>query len=173
MDTSSLPAPTEPLPGLTLRPLAPADRPWLREWMRSRWGSEWMAVRGELYRMDELPGMAAEMGGEVVGLATYRIDGAECELMSLDSLRERRGIGSALVEAVTGLARAAGCARLTLVTTNDNLNALRFYQKRGFRLRALRPGAVDAARRELKPEIPLLGEHGIPIRDEIELEQEI
>jgi GNAT superfamily N-acetyltransferase len=93
--------------------------------------------------------------------------------MSLDSLRERRGIGSALVEAVTGLARAAGCACLTLVTTNDNLNAPRFYQKRGFRLRALRPGAVDAARRELRPEIPLVGEHGIHIRDEIELEMEI
>ena len=141
--------------------------------MRTHWGSESMAVRGQLFRMDELPGLAAEVDGTVVGLATYRIDGATCELMSLDSLREGRGVGGALVDAVIELARAAGCARLTLVTTNDNLNALRFYQKRGFRLRALRPGAMDAARRELKPEIPLLGENGIPIRDEIELEMEI
>lgn len=133
-----LPAPTDPPPGLTLRPLT-----------------------------------TAELDGAVIGLATYRIDGAACELMSLDSLREGRGVGSALVDAVIGLASSVGCARLTLVTTNDNLNALRFYQKRGFRLRALCPGAVDAARRELKPAILLQGENDIPIRDEIELEMEI
>jgi hypothetical protein len=59
------------------------------------------------------------------------------------------------------------------VTTNDNVDALRFYQRRGFRLRAVRPGAVDDARRTLKPEIPAVGEQGIPIRDEIELERAI
>ena len=34
---------------------------------------------------------------------------------------------------------------------------------------AVRRGAVDAARRDLKPGIPLHDEHGNPIRDEIEL----
>ena len=157
----------------SIRPLTDPDRAWVRAWMRARWGSERMALRGQIVLMDELPGLAAELDGAVVGLLTYRLDGAECEIMSLDSLRERRGIGSALVEAVTGLARAAGCACLTLVTTNDKLNALRLYTKRGFRVSALRHGAVDAARRELRPEIPLVGEHGIHIRDEIELEMEI
>jgi hypothetical protein len=57
-----------------------------------------------------------------------------------------------------------------LVTTNDNLVALRFYQRRGFRLSALRPGAVDEARRRLKPAIPDAGAFGIPLRDELELE---
>ena len=56
-----------------------------------------------------------------------------------------------------------------MVTTNDNLDALRFYQRRGFRLDRLRPGAVDVSRDTLKPEIPRTGEHGIPLRDEVEL----
>ncbi len=54
------------------------------------------------------------------------------------------------------------------MTSNDNLRALRFYQRRGFRLKELRPGAVDEARR-LKPQIPLGGAEGIPMREEIEL----
>jgi hypothetical protein len=80
-----------------------------------------------------------------------------------------QGVGTALIEAVKVAAIEAGCRRLWLMTTNDNLHALGFYQRRGFRLVAVYPGAVDAARL-LKPEIPLLGNDGIPIRDEIELE---
>ncbi len=83
----------------------------------------------------------------------------------------RQGVGTALLSAVARVAKAAGCSRLWLVTTNDNLHALRFYQRRGFRLVALRPGAIDRARRELKPEISLVGLEGIPIHDELELER--
>ncbi len=62
--------------------------------------------------------------------------------------------------------------RLVVVTTNDNLNALRFYQKRGFILVQLRPNAL-ARSRQLKPQIPLVGMDGIPLRDEIELEMDL
>jgi hypothetical protein len=57
-----------------------------------------------------------------------------------------------------------------LTTTNDNLDALRFYQRRGFRISAVRPRAVERARATLKPEIPEVGAYGIPVRDEIDLE---
>jgi ribosomal protein S18 acetylase RimI-like enzyme len=87
----------------------------------------------------------------------------------MNSLVEKKGIGSALVEAVKEKAKAAGCERLWLITTNDNAAALRFWQKRGFRLSAIYPNAVEELRR-LKPEIPLTGNDGIPIRDEMELE---
>jgi GNAT superfamily N-acetyltransferase len=90
-------------------------------------------------------------------------------VLSLDSLREGRGVGTALLEMVKDAAREAGCDRIRLITTNDNLDALRFYQKRGFVLVALHRDAVTAAR-ALKPSIPLLGDHGIPIRDELDLE---
>ena len=153
-----------------IRPIAGADRGWIRSWLREHWGSEAMVVRETVYHPADLPGFVAERAGESVGLVTYRVDGAECEVMSLDSLVPNRGIGTALLSRVEGAARAAGCRRLSLVTTNDNLHALRFYQKRGFALAALRPGAVERGR-WLKPEIPLVGDDGIPLRDEIELEK--
>jgi len=90
------------------------------------------------------------------------------EIMSLDSLREGQGIGTALVEAAIAHARASGCAQVTLITTNDNLRALGFYQKRGFDLVRLYRGALDVSR-AMKPEIPLVGEGGIPLRHELEL----
>ena len=91
------------------------------------------------------------------------------EILSLDSLSERRGIGTALLDEAVLAARKADCLRVMLVTTNDNLYALRFYQKRGFDMVRLIRNAVDAAR-NIKPEIPLTGMDGIPIRHEIELE---
>lgn len=108
-------------------------------------------------------------GNEPVGLATYHLDGDSCEIVTLDSLVEGRGIGSALVAEIEKAATAAGCRRLWLVTTNDNLAALRFYQKRGFVLVAVHPNALEQSR-QLKPSIPTVGVDGIPLRDEIELE---
>jgi hypothetical protein len=103
-------------------------------------------------------------------LITYRLAGASCEIISLDSLRPGIGVGTALIDAVAVAARQTGCRRLWLITTNDNLNALGFYQKRGFVLAAVHPDAVAEARL-LKPNIPLVGLNGIPLRDEIELER--
>ncbi len=129
-----------------------------------------MVVHGVLYTMDELPGLVAlSENEEVVGLLTYTIQGQSCEIVSLDSLRPREGIGGILVQTVVQHARELGCTRLWLITTNDNLNALRFYQKRGFVLSALHRNAVEQAR-TLKPQIPLLGNDDIPLRDELELE---
>jgi N-acetylglutamate synthase-like GNAT family acetyltransferase len=118
----------------------------------------------------ELPGFRVERGGEMVGLLTYRIDGDACEIVTLDATIEQRGIGTALIDATCAAAVEAGCKRLWLITTNDNLDALRFYQRRGFRIVAVQPNAVDESRR-LKPSIPEVGAYGIPLRDELELER--
>ena len=77
-----------------------------------------------------------------------------------------------MIEAVRLLARRQGCTRLWVITTNDNVDALRFYQRRGFRLVRVHRGAVDRSRARLKPEIPSVGAYGIPLRDEIELEKQ-
>jgi len=125
----------------------------------------------KIYLPEELPGFkAVGADGHWIGLITYMVAGDACEIVTLDSLRERAGVGGALIDAVAQVARAAGCARLWLVTTNDNLHALGFYQRRGFRLTALRPGAVDESRR-IKPAIPVIGHDRIPLRDELELER--
>jgi hypothetical protein len=87
--------------------------------------------------------------------------------------RHELGAEVALARRHNPLARDAGCTRLWLITTNDNVDALRFYQRRGFRLAALHAGAVDRSRTRLKPEIPEIGDHGIPLRDEIELELDL
>jgi GNAT superfamily N-acetyltransferase len=111
-------------------------------------------------------------GKRIVGLATYEISHQDCQLLTIDAFERSHGIGSRLLEAVTDQARAAGCRRMWLITTNDNLDAVRFYQRRGMRLVAIHPGAVDHAR-ELKPTIPEFGHYGIPIRDELEFEVEL
>lgn len=152
-----------------VRPTVPADREWMAGLLAERWGSPLIVSRGRAHNALELPGFAAWANDLPAGLTTYRIEGDECELVTLDSLREGGGIGAALVEAVRQVAQAAGCRRLFLVTTNDNLKALHFYQKRGFALVALYRGALEESRR-LKPQIPLIGLDGIPLRDELELE---
>jgi len=150
-----------------IHPLKPSDRPWVSRFMIDRWGALTVVSRGRVHQPDELPGFVALQGDNPVGLATYRIEGDECELVTIDSLVEGMGIGTALIEAVRQAAE--GCRRLWLITTNDNTPALRFYQKRGFTLAALHRNALEQSRK-LKPEIPLIGMDGIPIRDEIELE---
>ncbi len=117
--------------------------------------------------------LVAEDGGRLVGVLTYVVEGAGCEIPTLHVDDPRRGLGTTLVAAVEKVARRAGCARLSVITTNDNVDALRFYQRRGFRLAGLHPGGVDESRARLKPEIPETGEYGIPIRDELILEKEV
>ena len=133
-----------------------------------------VARLGELVDALAHPQLVAHYGdGTLAGVLTYVLRGAECEVLTLHAAHRHRGTGTALLEAIETLARDAGCARLWLITTNDNVDALRFYQRRGFRLRAVRPGAIDAARLELKPESPVVGDHGIPLRDELELELDL
>jgi len=105
-------------------------------------------------------------------LVTYHIENKACEIVSLDSLVEETGIGSGLIAAVQDEAHRAGCHRLWLITTNDNLPALGFYQKSGFYLVAVHVNALELSR-SLKPTIPFVGLGGIPLRDEIELEMEL
>ncbi len=128
------------------RPLSPQDADWVRPRLAARWGSERIVVHGQVFWPAELPGFVALEAEQPLGLLTYSIVGQACEIVSLDSWREGKGIGSALLEAVKQAARAAGCQRLWLITTNANTAALRFYQKRGFVLAALHVNAVEQAR---------------------------
>ncbi len=132
------------------------------------WGSELVAVHGNVLRPAELPGFIAERSRRVVGLLTYQLVGDFLEIVTLNALERRAGIGTLLIEASVGTSHHFRCREIRLTTTNDNVDALRFYQRRGFRLAELRPGAVDRSRLE-KPEIPRVGEYGIPLHDEIEL----
>jgi|SRR5215813_6691601 len=141
------------------------DRQWIESLLRERWGSPVIVVHGEAIDAMDLPALVAE---DHMGLATYRIRGDEAEIVSLDSVEPRRGIGTALVATLADRLTRWSILRLSVTTTNDNVSALRFYQRRGFRLVRLRLNAVNEARK-IKPSIPLLSEGGIPIRDELDL----
>jgi GNAT superfamily N-acetyltransferase len=133
-----------------------------------------VARLGVLERPLDHPALLAESDdGEIAGVLTYVVSGRECEILTLHAARQWRGVGTALVEALERLAAERGCRRLWVLTTNDNVDALRFYQRRGFRLAALNPQAVDDARATLKPEIPVVGAHGIPLRDELVLDKRL
>jgi ribosomal protein S18 acetylase RimI-like enzyme len=124
-----------------------------------------VARLGELVDALAHPHLVALQDG-LAGVLTYVPAEDACEVLTLHAARPRNGAGTALLDAVRAV---AGDRRLWLITTNDNVDALRFYQRRGFRLAKLHPGAVEDARARLKPEIPEIGDHGIPLRDEIEL----
>jgi ribosomal protein S18 acetylase RimI-like enzyme len=154
---------------------AALDEAWATGFLEEWLGGRRQARRGELH--DVLApglGLVAEADGDRVGLLTWRRDGPDgAELSALAAAVRGTGIGTELLEAVWPRLRDEGVRRVWVVTTNDNTDALRFYQRRGFRLAALRPGAVDAARRDLKPEIGNVGALGIPLRDELELERDV
>ena len=152
-----------------INPLTEKDKPWAAQILTKRWGSPTIVSRGKLHRLEDLNGFISKKGQAPVGLVTYVINGNTCEIVSLDSLVKKQGIGIALVEEVKRAAKSQGCSRVWVITINDNLDALRFYQKRGFSLVAVYRNALDLSRK-LKPEIPFVGNHDIPLRDEIELE---
>jgi len=156
--------------GYQLRPLDDDDREWAKRALKESWGSVKIATRGQLVDASGLPGFVAVAGsGDRLGLLTYEERNGQCEIVTLNSLRRGMGIGQGLIWRVVECAKEAGASRVWLITTNDNTDALRFYQKAGFRIVAVHQDAVALARR-IKPEIPIMGENGIPIRDEIELE---
>jgi GNAT superfamily N-acetyltransferase len=157
---------------ISVRARGPADEAEVAAFLRANHSGR-VARLGQLLRPLDHRALIAEDGERLAGVLTYVLVDRECEILTLHTTAQWRGTGTALVEAVERIARDAGCTRLWVLTTNDNVDALRFYQRRGFRFAALNAGAVDRSRTQLKPEIPELGAYGIPIRDELVLERRL
>jgi N-acetylglutamate synthase-like GNAT family acetyltransferase len=155
--------------GLEIRPADHDDRPWMRERLTEWWGAPEIVNSDGVHDVSVLPALIALRDGRRIGLATYAVVGTDCELVTLNAVTPGAEVGSELLAAVAHAAVQRGCGRLWLITTNDNLDGLRFYQRRGLRLSEVRPGAVDRAR-QVKPSIPEIGEYGIPLHDELVLE---
>lgn len=146
-----------------------SDREWIIEVLLDNWASNIVVTRGITYEADRLPGIIMETDGKRVGLLTYKIKNHELEIVTMNALDEGKGIGTALLNEAVAIARKNRCRRLWLITTNDNVDAIRFYQKRGFEIAAVHRYAAEESRK-LKPQLPFVGKYGIPIRDEIEME---
>lgn len=147
-------------------PLTASHRSWVREFITSRWGAPEIVVHDQRFLPETLQGCLAVIATVPAGLITWNITDDSCEIISLDSLQPCRGIGSILLRAAEDAAASAGCLRCSLVTTNDNLLAQRFYTNRGYSVSHIDRGAVNRAR-ILKPAIPLVNGEGVPITDEI------
>jgi len=156
-------------PKILIRKIKNSDNPWIKFIFNDFWGGNFIATKGIIHNIKDLDGFIAIFKNEKAGLITFRIADNEFEIVSLNSFVENIGIGSALLEATIKLAKENSKRRVWLVTTNDNIDALKFYQKRNFRLKKIYPDAIKASR-ELKPSIPLTGNYGIAIKNEIELE---
>ncbi|MGI1806600.1 GNAT family N-acetyltransferase [Exiguobacterium sp. TDN 0502] len=141
----------------------------IKAFLTEHWGSSQMVTSTGVHDCSLLDGFyVTNDDHEIMGLITYYITSQTCEIISLDSLEEGKGIGSRLMQAVEERAAQQQCKLLTLFTTNDNEHAMRFYQHREYTISKVIPNAVELARK-IKPEIPLYNEKGVPIKDEIVL----
>jgi GNAT superfamily N-acetyltransferase len=149
-----------------------AHQAWAEQLMLNHMGSARAVAKGVLFNVLEQRGLVAIVDKSPAALLTYNIQGKDCEIRTLHSEKEAMGLGTALIEAVKPIARETGCMRLWLITTNDNIHAIRWYQKRGFTIAAVHVNALEESRK-LKPEIPLFGNEGLPLRDEFEFEMSL
>ena len=150
--------------------ISTSNRALINAFIKQHWYTTTMIIRGKEVDMTGVEGFFFRDGNSIVGLVTYIIYDHVLEITSLDSLRPNQGIGGRLLDAVMQEAKEKGLQKIVLITTNDNINAIRFYQKRGFDMVRLFRNAMDIARK-LKPEIPFIGENSIPLRHEIEFER--
>ena len=157
---------------ITIRPAGPADKDWIESFIIDHWGAKEVVVHNTIYLPASLPGFVAEADGAVAGLVTYQIRQELCEVVTLNCTHRCKGVGTELLKKVEETVFLKGCRKCWLVTTNDNLDGLRFYQRRGYRLSAVHYGAVTAAR-AVKPAIPLVGDYGITLQDEVVLEKQL
>jgi 2-oxo-4-hydroxy-4-carboxy--5-ureidoimidazoline (OHCU) decarboxylase/N-acetylglutamate synthase-like GNAT family acetyltransferase len=157
---------------ITIRDFTSGDHEWARALLAEHGGgTHRMARLGELVDPLTHEGLVAEEGGEPIGLLTVDESPHAIEVLTLHARRPARGAGSRLLATALQVAVASEVERLWLVTTNDNLDAIRFYLHRGMRVARVHDGAADADRATVKPEIPTHNpENGLPIRDYVEFE---
>ena len=147
-------------------------RDLVNQFFIDNWFSTDMSIRGEIIDGTKLDGFLLREENTIIGLVTYTFFEDICEIVSLDSKRQNIGIESALLKEIEKIAMDNNCKKMRLITTNDNMTALQFYQKRGYCLTKLYPNAMEEVRK-VKPNVPAIGDNDIPLRDEIELEKQL
>lgn len=152
-----------------IKPLISNHYDWVVSVLKKHWGSPLIISKGKKHFADKLPGFVALQKSEPIGLLIYNVTGNDLEIVALNSHVEGIGVGTNLLEAAKNKAISLAIKRVWCITTNDNLKAQDFYRKRGFSLVAVYKNAI-AKTRKLKPQIPLIGQNNIPIKDEVEFE---
>jgi len=157
---------------LDITEISGSDKSLVSKFISESWGSVLSVSRSKVYDASTLPGFICKKKNKIIGLLTYNIKDNECEIVTLDSKISNKGLGTKLLNLVIEKAKVNQCERIWLITTNDNTNAIRFYQKRGFEWTGFYKDAMKESRK-IKPEIPELGNDNIPIKHEIEFEYKL
>ncbi|MEW4284752.1 GNAT family N-acetyltransferase [Priestia koreensis] len=144
-----------------------SDEQWIEQVLEEYWGGTTMVTRGVSHHLLQYPAWIAKKGDQPSGVLIYRMEQNECEILLLQSFDKYKGVGTQLLSTFLQSVQHEA-ERIWLITSNDNLDALRFYQKRHFSLTHVNVGAITRAR-ETKSSIPLTGYYGIPIKDELQL----
>ena len=139
------------------------------KFMKNEWGDLTIISLGKIYYAEKLNGFVALNQEKVVGFVLYHVENNECEIIALYSDIENNGIGTALIKTMKDFAVKNNFKRLFLITTNDNVRAISFYQKNEFSIATIHVDTIKNSRK-LKPQIPLYADNGLPIRDELEFE---
>lgn len=154
---------------IKLRSSTSQDNKWLEELMNREWGGLPLVIREKKYYPTSLDGIIAENEHGIAGFLFYEVRDQDCEIIVFEVFDKFKRIGTQILNKLKEIATNKKCRRLYLMTTNDNLDALRFYQKRGFHICDIHLDSVKHSRK-IKPTIGMTGDHGIPVRDEIDLE---
>jgi ribosomal protein S18 acetylase RimI-like enzyme len=149
------------LPPVLVREASPEDRRSAFDLLAREFAGRHLISDEEAAAAGDLSLLVAETDGGVTGALAWRAveDGLHIVAMATDPMWQRSGVGGHLLAEAEILARQRSWNRVIVTTTNDNIAALYFYQRRGYRMTAIRP-------RE-RPEGPTAGFAGIPIRDEV------
>jgi GNAT superfamily N-acetyltransferase len=148
----------------SVRERTSGDHVWINDVLSRHWGGAHNVINGAEIDLTTMPALIA---GDRSGIAIFR-ESPKPELLLLQAIVASSGVGTALLDALATFLQLRGRSTLSVTTTNDNVAALAFYQRYGFRFKELRLNKVEEAR-AIKPSIPAIAQNGIPIRDEIEL----
>jgi len=154
----------------TIEQITDTYRNFINAQISTGWSGPFIISKGILHDTRVQPGFIAKKNDEIIGYILYTFSNSDCEITVLESLHENIGVGTTLINAVINAATAAECNRVWLITTNDNIHAIRFYQRQNFALKKVHINALEKSRK-LKPQIPLIGYDGIPIAHEFEFEK--
>ena len=148
-----------------------AEAQFIADTVRNNWGLPVITAARD-YTLEDITGgfLWRDGAGDPQGLITWAIDDEHAEIVTMDAFIQGVHIGGRLLDAAEAELAGRGVRRLSITTTNDNLRALAFYVRRGYRLVRLDLDGVDRVR-AVKPGVSATGNEGVPLRDMWELEK--